>query len=130
MKSIVSKFFLASAVLAAAALAANSATAETTVKVPFDFTAGGKVCHAGYYIVQKDADFVTLIHKGFPESFAFLVGPGAAEPTDQKVSLKFDAIGNTHVLQSIQYGSVVTARLDKQSLRDAERESTRLSGGR
>ena len=42
MKSIFSKFVLAPAVLAAAALAANSAMAET-VKVPFSFTAGDKV---------------------------------------------------------------------------------------
>jgi len=129
MKSI-SKLFLASAVLAVAALAATSAKAETMVKVPFDFTAGGQVCHAGYYVVQKDADFITLRHKGYPESFTWVVGPGAPEPTETKVALKFDTIGKTHVLQSIQYGPVITAKLDKKSLENAERESTRLTGGR
>ncbi len=43
---------------------------------------------------------------------------------------KFDQMGNGHVLQSIQYGPVVTSRLDKKSLRDAEREQTKLTGGR
>ena len=130
MKFSFSKFVLAPAVLAAAALAANSAmAAEATVKVPFNFTAAGKVCPAGYYTVQRDADFITLTHRGFPESFTWVVGPGAPDPNDTKVALKFDQIGKTHMLQSIQYGSVVTARLDKKSLQNAERESA-LTGGR
>lgn len=130
MKSILAKFVLAPAVLAVAALAATSAKAETTVKVPFNFTVAGKVCPAGYYTVHKDADFVTLLRKGSSDIFTWIVGPGAAEPNDTKVALKFDLIGNSHVLQSIQYGPAVTARLDKKSLREAEHESTRLSGGR
>jgi len=131
MKFILSKFVLAPAVLAAAALTATSAmAAESTIKVPFNFTADGKVCPAGVYVVQKDANFVTLVHKGYGESFTWVVGPGSAEPTDTKVALNFDTLGKTHVLQSIQFGPVITSRLDKQTLRDAERESTRLTGGR
>ena len=34
------------------------------------------------------------------------------------------------VLQSIQYHSVITSRLDKKALRNAEQESARLAGGR
>ena len=130
MKSIF-KFVLAPAVLAAAALATTSATAETTVKVPFSFTAGNKICPAGYYTLKHDnsSSFVTLTHKGTSESFTYLVGPGAPEPTDRKIALTFDHLGTAHVLQSIQYGALVTSQLDKKSLRDAERES-RLSGGR
>jgi hypothetical protein len=131
MKSIVSKFVLAPAALAAFALVASSAMA-TTVKVPFNFTAGGKVCPAGDYTVTHDdtGSFVTLAHKGSSEIFTYVVGPGAEDPTARKVSLKFDAVGDAHVLQSIQYGSVVTSRLDKKSTHDSERESTRLTGGR
>lgn len=130
MKSIF-KFVLAPAVLAAVALAAHSATAETTVKIPFNFTASGKICPAGFYTVQKDSlgNFVTLMRKGSSDIFTYVVGPGAPDLADTKVALKFDRMGNDHVLQSIQYGSVVTSRLDKKSLRDAERES-RLTGGR
>ena len=130
MKSIF-KFVLAPAVLAAAALATTSATAETTVKVPFSFTAGDKICPAGYYTIKHDdtSSYVTLMRKGSSDSFTYLVGPGAPEPTDRKVALRFDHLGNAHVLQSIQYGALVTSQLDKKSLRDAERES-RVSGGR
>ena len=133
MKFIPSKFVLASAVLAAAALAANVASAETTIKVPFSFTAAGKVCPAGYYVVQRDSgngNFITLSHKGYSESFTWVVGPGEPAPTDSKIALKFDHVGDAHILQSVQYGTVITSRLDKKSLRDAEQESTRLTGGR
>ena len=131
MKSILSKFVMASAVLGAAALAANPAIAqEAVVKVPFNFTAAGKVCPAGYYTVHRDADFVTLNHKGYSESFTWIAGPGAPDLTDRKVSLKFDTIGKNHLLKSVQYGSVTTAQLDKKSLLAAERESAMLSGGR
>ncbi len=130
MKFMLSKSVLAPAVLAAAALAAHSAIAETIVKVPFSFTAEGKTCPAGTYVVNKDSGFITLTHKGYPESFMWVVGPGAPALTDSKVALTFDQLGGTHVLQSVQYGAVITSRLDKKTLRDAERESTRLTGGR
>jgi hypothetical protein len=130
MKSTFSKFVLAPAVLAAAALAANSAGAETILKVPFSFTADGKACPPGYYVVNRDASFITLTHKGYPESFSWVIGPGNDDVSGSKVAMKFDQVGSAHVLQSVQYGSLTTARLDKKSLRDAERESTRLTGGR
>ena len=131
MKSILSKFVLAPAVLAAVALAATSAKAETTVKVPFNFSVGNKVLPAGYYTVNKDSgNFVTLIRRGTSDIFTWVVGPGTPEPNDSKVALNFDVIGSSHVLQSIQYGTVITSRLDKKSLQESERESTRLSGGR
>src|SRR5215469_10631129 len=92
MKSILSKF-VAPAVLTVAALATTTAMAQTTiVKVPFSFTAAGKTCPAGEYTVQRDADFVILSHKGYSESFSWVVGPGAPDPTDTKVAFKFDEI--------------------------------------
>ena len=132
MKSIL-KFVLAPAVLAAAALTASTAmAAETTVKIPFNFTAGGHVCPAGVYTVEHDSDsgFLTLVRKGSADTFTWIVGPADAAPSDHKISLKFDAVGNTHVLQSVQYGTLITARLDKKTLHDAERDSNQLTGGR
>ena len=131
MKSIFSKFILAPAVLAAAALAANTAMAAT-VKIPFNFTANGKVLPAGDYTVQhgQNNSFVTLKHIGSSEVLTYIIGAGADNPYDSKVALTFDRVGSAHLLQSIQYGSLVTSRLDKKSLHDAEHESTRLTGGR
>ena len=132
MKSIFSRSVLAAAAIAAVALVANSAAAETTLKVPFNFTVGNQVLPAGYYTVSHDkGNFVTLMHKGgSSEMLTYVVGPGSAEPNDTKVSITFDKVGDAHLLQSIQYGRVITSRLDKKSLRDAERDSTRLTGGR
>ena len=130
MKSMFSKFVLGSAAVAAIALGAISATAETTVKVPFKFTAGGQVCEAGYYTVNHDnGNFVTLTAKDSGKTFTWVVGPGAAAPTETKVALKFDNLGGTRVLQSIQYGRLVTPPLDKKTLHEMERES-QLNGGR
>ena len=131
MKSILTKFVLAPVVLAAAAVITTSAMAETTVKVPFKFTAAGQVCPAGYYTLKHDdgRNFVTLTNKDSAKSFTYVLGPGAADPADNRIALKFDDLGGTHVLQSIQYGPLVTSRLDKKTLRDMERES-QLTGGR
>jgi hypothetical protein len=132
MKSIFSKFVLAPVALAAIALVANTATAESTLKVPFSFTAGGKICPAGLYTVSHDSNsnFITLTRKGSSEAFTYVAGAGVEDPNARKVALKFDEVGGAHVLQSIQYGSVITSRLDKNALRNAERDSTRLTGGR
>lgn len=130
MNSILHKI-LAPAVLAAAALITTSAMAETTVKVPFNFTAAGQVCPAGLYTIQHEdgSAFVTLMRKGTSQVFTWTVGPGAPGPTDNKVALKFDEIGKDRVLQSVQYGALITSRLDKKALAN-ERESAQLSGGR
>jgi len=131
MKSIL-KFVLAPAVLAAAALTANAAMAETTVKIPFNFTAGGHVCPAGLYTVEHESDsgFVTLLRKGSADTFTWVVGPADATPSERRITLRFDEVGNTHVLQSVQYGNLITARLDKKTLHDSERDSNQLTGGR
>lgn len=132
MKSMFSKFVLAPAVLVAASLAADVASAEATVKVPFNFTASGKICPAGYYTIQREgtSNFVTLSHKGSSEILTYILGPGASDTKDSKIALTFDKVAGSLVLQSVQYGSLATSRLDKKSLRDMERESIRLTGGR
>jgi hypothetical protein len=127
MQSILRKLVLAPAVLAAAALAITSATAETTIKVPFAFTVAGQAFPAGRYLVQRDdtGSFVTLASKDSARSTSWVLGPGAPGPTENKVALKFN---DTHALQTIQYGSMITSRLDKKTA-ESER-SDRLSGGR
>jgi len=131
MKLTFTKFVLAPVVLAAAAVITTSAMAETTVNVPFKFTAAGKVCPAGSYTVKQDSNtnFVTLTNRDSARSITYILGPGAVDPTDSKIALKFDDLGGTHVLQSIQYGPRITSRLDKKTLRDMEREP-QFTGGR
>jgi hypothetical protein len=108
---------MAPAIMAAAALATNSAMAETILKVPFSFTVDGKNCPAGLYSVQLESihgNLVTLKSKDVPQSFTWVVGPGDPAPGDTAVVLRFNELGETHALRSVQYGSQITSRLDKK----------------
>jgi len=114
MRSILQNVILASAI-ASTTLTANSAMAASTVNVPFNFTAAGKALPAGKYLVKHDStgSFVTLESVDASQSFTWLLCPGEAQPTDRKVVLRFDDAANTHVLQSVQFGPMITQRLDK-----------------
>jgi hypothetical protein len=131
MRSLVHKFILAPAVMAAAALATTTAKAETTLKVPFSFTVQGKTWPAGLYAVKKDGNpnRVMLYSKDGPKEFAWVICPGQADPTDTRIVLKFDASGDTHALQSIQYGPMITPRLDR-GWSEIERLTASASHGR
>jgi hypothetical protein len=128
MRSILGRLILAPVVMAAAALASNTAMAETTLKVPFSFTAAGKVWPAGNYVVQKDLNrnYVILASLDGTKSFKALMGPGDPDPMSSSVVLKFDTVGVTHALRTIQYGPQVTSRLD----RNASRAEYLTSSGR
>lgn len=114
MRSLLSKFFLASAVAATAALAATTAKADTMVNVPFNFTVNGKVCPAGRYSVARNdlSGVVTLKNNDWTRSFTWIASSGEPAPTDSRVILRFDDDGGNYVLQSVQYRDLITARLD------------------
>ena len=124
MRLIIRKVILASAFGAAVALAGNSAMAATRVNVPFNFSVAGKTLPAGGYHIVHDPSsaFVTLSSIESNESYTWLLTPGPSE-YDKKIALKFDDLNGTHVLQSVQYGSMVTPRLDKSRSIEIERES-------
>jgi hypothetical protein len=113
---------LVPAVLAAAVVATNTASAEETLKVPFNFTVAGKACPAGTYKVDKNAanGVVTLRSVETSKSFSWLLRPGNDAPKDAKVVLKFDEVGLTRTLQSVQFGPLTTSRLDKKELNHSE----------
>ena len=117
MGSTLRNFVLAPAVMAAAALATNTAMAET-VKVPFNFTFDGKDFPAGYYSVKREMseNMVTLRSNATSQSFTWIIAPGDPAPTDTAVTLRFDELGQDHVLQSVQFGPLITSRLDKKTL--------------
>jgi hypothetical protein len=131
MQSMLRNLVLAPAVMAAAALVTSPAMAETTIKVPFTFTVAGKIFPAGRYLVIRadSGSFVTLANRESSQSATWVLGPGTPDPTENRIALKFDEVGRTHVLQSIQYGSMITSKLDKKSTA-SERDSEPVSGGR
>jgi hypothetical protein len=117
MRTLLGKLILAPALMAAAALAASSAMAEANIKVPFNFSAGGKSWPAGDYSVLRGStlDTVTLRSNSTMKSVTWQIGPGEPGTTDTKVSLKFDQLGGQRVLRTIQYGAQITPVLDRQS---------------
>lgn len=108
---------LAPVLLAAAAFTSNPARAQNKLNVPFSFTAAGKIFPPGNYTVrtQLDGNFVLLASKTPPRSYTWVLLPGDPDPTDRRVILKFDESGGSYTLRSIQYGSMVTSRLDGKS---------------
>jgi hypothetical protein len=115
--------------MAVVALATTSAKAEAVVRVPFSFTVEGKNLPAGQYIVDRDSyhNLVTLKSRGSSESFTWLLNPGDPDPKASNVVLHFGAQGQIHALQSIQYESLTTRRLDKTKA--AEHAYGRISQG-
>jgi hypothetical protein len=130
MRTILYRSILSSAVIALAALATNSAKAETTLNVPFSFTFAGKTCPAGHYSVRHDStgNFVFLRNEDSSLTYTAILASGAPEPSKGKIAMQFDSIGDTHALRSIQLGSMITSRLDKMS-EGAERATARHSEG-
>ena len=130
MRSILHKLFLASAVAATAALATSSALADTTVNVPFSFTVNGKVCPAGRYSIGRNESngIVTLRNDDWKSNFAWITTPGDPSPYDGRVILRFDQDGGNYTLQSVQYRSLITARLDGR--KQTEAVPTRVVLGR
>jgi hypothetical protein len=129
MKIRFSALVLASAAIAVTSMAAVPAMAATSTKlnVPFNFTVNGRSLPAGEYSVVRDdtRNFVRLQGKDESQSYAWF--GHSTEINSDRVTLKFDA-DDQHALQSVQYGALVTSRLDKKS-RKAEHTAVQISGG-
>jgi hypothetical protein len=130
MRSTLRNLILAPAVLAAAALTANTAVAEARVNVPFNFTVDGKICPAGSYTIVPDntRGLVTLKNADASRTFTWLLRSGDPAPTDKHVRLRFDQQDQALALRSVQYQSLTTSRLDK-STHHSEHNPVRMIEG-
>jgi hypothetical protein len=131
MRSTLRNLVLAPVVLAAAALAANTAmAAEANFNVPFKFSVAGKICPAGAYRINEDSihGMVTLRSVDASHSFTWLIRAGDPEPGDKHVTLRFDQQGESFALQSVQYHSLITARLDKAGPKSEHKAVTVIEG--
>jgi hypothetical protein len=115
MRTNLLSLVIAPTVLAAAALTAQPAMAEShVVNVPFNFTVAGKICPAGAYTVQSD-NYLNSVHvTGQNRSFVWLLVPGDAAVGDHRVTLTFDVYGQDHLLRAVKYGMMTTPQIDKQ----------------
>jgi hypothetical protein len=104
---------LASAAIAAVAMTSIPAMAlsSTTLNVPFSFTVQGKTLPAGEYSVQRDdlGLFVELASKDASQHVTWIARAG--EGDTHRVVLRFEERGQDHVLQSVQYGRLISPRL-------------------
>jgi hypothetical protein len=111
---------LASLVILAGSLAPSIAQAETrTLKVPFSFAVNGKIWPSGQYLVERDrlGLVVTLRSMDATQHSSWGLGPGDPAPTDHRIVLRFDTVGDSYALRSLQFNSLITARLDKKVFR-------------
>jgi hypothetical protein len=119
MRSKFSALVLASAALAAVGLATIPAVAATStaVNVPFSFTVGGHCLPAGLYSVQQDlsGNILRLQARDGSQSFVSIAIP--SEINEDRTVLRFNTVGQTHVLESIRFGPLVTPRLDRKTRR-------------
>jgi hypothetical protein len=115
MKTNFRTFVLASAVVAVAAMATIPAVAETsaTLKVPFSFTVYGRTFPAGEYAVVRSTNlaFLRLQSQNSFEGCSWIASP--SETKRDRVVLLFN--GENHALRSVQFGTVISPRLDKKS---------------
>jgi hypothetical protein len=107
--------FLAPALLVAAALTAQPTLAESHVNVPFNFVVAGTACNAGMYTVTEENTGTTLRLSGATQSFVWIAGPGASSLSKQRAILTFDRVGSTHMLRTVEYGTLITAPLDHKT---------------
>ncbi len=113
MQNTLRSLVVASFVLVSSALAAKAVQAAATLDVPFTFTVGGRVCPAGRYSVRMDNVIRSVELQGASQSFNWILHPGDPAPTDRSVVLRFVHVGSQYVLRSIQFGPMITSRLDK-----------------
>ncbi len=116
MRSMLRAIVLTSAALCAtAAFAADSAV----VNIPFNFETHGMAFSAGKYSATLDTfkNVLTLRNvENAKESIVWLVSP--ADANNEKVlRVKFDDLGSTHELRTVQLGSRITPRLDAPTRR-------------
>ena len=131
MQLAVLKTLLAAVVVTTGALSPNIGKAETAVNVPFSFTVSGQTMPAGLYMVKQDTfhNMVTLRNQDASKSFTCTLQPGDYDPSQVRVSLKFESSGDSHVLRGIRFGSKTTSRLGDGPA-PAPYEPARLSQGR
>ena len=122
--------FLAPAVLAAAAFTSQPAFAAgaATAHIPFDFVASGKALPAGDYMVHPGSISNTVALENPNLAMVWILGPGSPNPSDHRIVLTFDRVGQKHVLRTVQYGPMITNRLDKKYLKQVT-ESEQIEAG-
>ena len=109
------------------------ANAETVkVHVPYDFMAAGVLLHAGTYGInrQDSGNALRLTNVDRKESGLFLLPTTSEFATSDRVTLRFERIGNLYILSAIQTPEVFcTFAPDYKAVRTALKQSAASSAG-
>ena len=111
------RMMIRSVLLATASLCATAAFAasQAVVDIPFNFVSEGHTFPAGRYAATADPSHNLLALASMTDtkvSARWIAGPADYIPGDEKLILKFDDLGNAHILRSMQLGPRITSRLD------------------
>ena len=87
------------------------AVSATTLNVPFNFTVEGKTLPAGQYSIQRDDRGIFVKLQSMDASQHLLWIAHAGDSDNSHVVLRFEEHGQEHVLQSVQYGRLISPRL-------------------
>jgi len=120
---------LASTAVAATALAAIPAMADSArITIPFSFTVDGKALPAGEYRVQsiEHGNLVNLRSADSKEYFTWVSKPSNVD--GRNAILRFTDDGNSHTLQSVQIGPLVTPNLTKKTRKMEDISAPNLHG--
>jgi hypothetical protein len=106
-----------SAIFATAAICATAAFAadRTVVDIPFNFVSQGMSFPAGRYAATMDSNqnVLELSNLYHPKVSAhWTARPAEFIPGAEKLTLKFDDLGQRHTLRTMQLGPRITSRLD------------------
>ena len=130
MRFTLKTLFLSSVILAVATIPTTKASAEPTVKVPFSFSVGNKLCPAGTYSVIKDQQHALVTFRSIDSdrTFRWILVPGDPSPSDTSIALQFDGDDHNHTLRSNQYGPLTTPVLDKNRNNPEHPATTEMQG--
>jgi hypothetical protein len=114
MRITLRSLFMTLAVLATVAFTAQTASAAS-VRVPFNFEINGKTLPAGTYSVTRDLNgsFVTLESEDCKYAYTWYALRGEPMQPGRDITLRFDEYGSEYALQSVQFNSLITPKLDK-----------------
>jgi hypothetical protein len=111
------RIIIRSVILATASLCATAAFAadRAVVDIPFTFVSNGQNFPAGRYAATLDDSQNVLALTSTTDakiSAHWTAGPADFDPSQEKLTLKFDDQGGTHMLRTVQLGPRITSRLD------------------
>jgi len=114
------RIMIRSVILATASLCATAAFAadRAVVDIPFNFVSNGQTFPAGRYAATLDSNQNVLALSSMTDckvSAHWIAGPAEFNPNNEKLTLKFDDLGDSHMLRSVQFGPRITSRLDAPS---------------